>query len=83
MEDALDGLEAAIAAASGPDTRQATIPVAIAALDFLLQYQPRVDIDRDLIEVWQRQLDVDRAAGDRDGVRGDLATIKWIRDRLK
>ena len=82
MESALDDLDDAIDAEDGPEAQQATIPVAIATLDFLLQYESREEIDRDLIEVWQRQLTLDRAAGDQAAVRGDLATIGWIRYRL-
>jgi hypothetical protein len=82
MSDALETLDEAIARRDKSDVRQATIGVALASLDFELRHEERSEIDLDLIEVWLRQLVIDAQARDRAGVRGDLATIRWIRDRL-
>ena len=38
--------------------------------------------DRARLRLWARRLQVDAAAGDLAGVRGDLATLEWIRDRF-
>jgi hypothetical protein len=80
--DALDALDAAVASRDRAQTRQASIPLALAALDFELRHEERSEIDLDLIEVWLRQLEIDRQARDRAAVRGDVASIRWIRDRL-
>ncbi len=82
MNGALDALDAAIAARDKAGTRQASVDVALASLDFELRHEPREEIDLDLIEVWGHQLLVDMRAHDQGAVLGDLATIEWIRDRL-
>ena len=82
MTDALDELDEAIEARDKQEARQASVKVALASLDFELRYEDREEIDRDLIEVWSRQLVIDLRAHDRGAVRGDLATIEIIRDRL-
>ena len=83
MNDAIDALEEAISASSRAEARQGAIDVALACLDFELQYEPRTDIDRDLIEVWTMQLELDKEAGDHGGIRSDMETIRVIRDRLR
>jgi hypothetical protein len=83
MDGALETLDNAIARRDRGDVRQATIGVALASLDFELRHEERSEIDLDLIEVWLRQLVIDAHARDRGGVRGDIATIEWIRDRLE
>ncbi len=82
MSDALEALHAAIAARDKAETRQASVDVALASLDFELRHEPREEIDLDLIEIWSRQILVDTRAHDQGAVLGDLATIEWIRDRL-
>jgi hypothetical protein len=83
MNGALDELGEAVEARDRAATRQASILVALAGLDFELRHEERAEIDRDLIEVWLRQLALDAQAHDRGGVRSDLASIRWIRDRLR
>jgi hypothetical protein len=82
MSDALRGLDEAIGARERAETRQASIRVALASLDFELRHEERAEIDLDLIEVWLRQLQLDVQARDAGAVRGDIASIEWIRDRL-
>lgn len=83
MNDAIDVLDEAISAHNRAEARQGAIDVALACLDFELQYEPRRDIDRDLIEVWTMQLELDKEARDRGGIRSDMETIRVIRDRLR
>ncbi|MGQ0721111.1 MAG: hypothetical protein ACT4PE_05990 [Candidatus Eiseniibacteriota bacterium] len=83
MSHALERLDETVASHDKSDVRQATIGVALASLDFELRHEERSEIDLDLIEVWLRQLVIDARANDRGGVRGDIATIRWIRDRLE
>jgi len=82
MSDALEALYAAISARDKEETRQASVNVALASVDFELRHEEREEIDRDLIEIWSRQLIIDMRAHDRGAVLGDLATIQVIRDRL-
>ncbi len=83
MNTAIAALVEAAGALEPAETRQASIDVALAALDFRLAHQPRREIDLALIDVWARQLVVDAQSHDRGAVRGDVATIKWIRQRLE
>jgi hypothetical protein len=82
MADALGVLDAAVGARHVADIRQATIGVGHAELDLELQFRASDDVDLDRLELWQRQLVVDRKAGDADAITGDHATIQTIRDRI-
>jgi hypothetical protein len=73
------------AAAGGPDQERAgtaAIDVAQAELDLELRYLPPAEIDLARFEQWNRQLTVDARAGKLGGVRGDLVTMEWTRDRF-
>ncbi len=83
MNDAMDALDDAINAHDKRGARQAAVDIALACLDFELRYENRADIDRDLIEVWSLQLQIDRDAHDTGGIRSDLETIRIIRDRFE
>jgi hypothetical protein len=82
MSRALEGLVGALAARDAAEARHAAIDVAQAGLDLQLRHRPPAEIDRARFELWARQLVVDAAAADAGGVRGDLATLEWIRDRF-
>jgi hypothetical protein len=82
MNTAIDALDEAINGRDKGGARQAAVDIALACLDFKLRYQDREDIDRELIEVWTLQLQIDRAAHDEGGIQSDLETIRIIRDRL-
>ena len=56
--------------------------VADAALDLQLQYRPPAEIDRERFELWTRRARRDAAARRRAALRGDVATLTWIRDRI-
>ena len=82
MNRALDALAPAIDARDRSQAGDAAIDVAQSALDFELRYLPPAEIDPARFELWARQVTVDAAAGDLGGVRGDIATMEWIRDRF-
>ncbi len=82
MNEAHGRLIGAVGATQVANARQASIDVARATLDLQLRHRPRAEIDLDLIELWVRQLLVDEAADDQDGVMSDVVAIKWTRDRL-
>ena len=56
--------------------------VADAALDLQLQYRPPAEIDRERFELWTRRARRDADARRRAALRGDVATLTWIRDRI-
>ena len=60
----------------------AAIDVAQSALDLELRYRPPAEIDLARFELWARQIQVHGAAGDMGGVRGDVTTLEWVRDRF-
>src|SRR5829696_7891364 len=39
-------------------------------------------IDRARLDLWARRVQVDAAAGRRAAVKGDVAVLEWIRDRV-
>ena len=60
----------------------AAIRVAQSGLHLELRHRPPAEMDRGRFELWTRKLAVDAEGGDAGGVRGDLATLEWIRDRI-
>jgi hypothetical protein len=82
MSRSLAELDRAVDARDESRSRLAAIGVAQSGLDLELRHRPVAEIDRDRLELWARQLRVDAEAGDTAGVRGDLATLEWIRDRF-
>jgi hypothetical protein len=83
MSRAVAALAAAIDARDRARAGTAAIDVAQSALDLKLRYRPPAEIDLARFELWTRQILVDALAGDLVGVRGDLATLEWIRDRFR
>jgi hypothetical protein len=61
----------------------AALHVLNASLDLQLRYRPVAEIDRARHELWLRQLLLDARAHEVAAVRGDRATLSWIRDRLE
>jgi hypothetical protein len=82
MSAAIAALDSGVTARDRPRAGTAAIDVAQSALDLELRYRRPADIDRARFELWTRQLIVDATARDLAGVRGDLATLEWIRDRF-
>ena len=75
-------LEAAVTRLSDEQTDAAALEVLDAALDLKLRYRRPAEIDRARFALWARRLAVDAGARNAEGVRGDLATLEWIRDRF-
>src|SRR5262245_2928279 len=78
---ALEGLIAQIASRDRSATRSASIDAAYASNDLQLRYRAVSDIDTMRFELWVRRALVDATAGSRGGVRSDVVTLEWIRDR--
>ena len=81
MREALQDLDAAVAARKPSAASQAAIDAGLASLDLQLRYRPAAEIDRARLGLWKRQLLVDRAAGLSAAVAGDLATMRAISAR--
>lgn len=82
MNRALKALSAAITKRDRARAGSAAIDVAQSALDLELRHRPPADVDLDRFSLWADQVLVDAAAGDVGGVRGDVGTLEWIRDRF-
>jgi len=82
MTDAIDALTAAVAANDKSGARLAAIGVARAGLDLALRHRDPLAVDIARFELWLDQVVVDAAAKDKDGVRGDVASLEWTRDRF-
>jgi hypothetical protein len=82
MSRALARLGDAVADRDSRRAQHAAIEVAQNALDLQLRHRPQADIDRGRFGLWARQLVVDARAEDAPAVRGDLATLEWVRDRF-
>lgn len=82
MDDALEELVAAVEGEDQEEARQSAIDVMQASLDLQLRHRTAAETDLDLLDLWARQLLVDSEVGDRDGMIGDAATLRWIRDRI-
>ena len=82
MTSAIRSLDKAVTARSEVRAGTAAIDVAQSGLELQLRHRPQAEIDRARFELWARQLLVDATARDLGGIRGDLATLEWIRDRF-
>jgi hypothetical protein len=82
MDRALEHAGAAVMARDEAKAGTAAIDVAQSALDLQLRYSPPAEIDLARFGLWARQILVDLAAGDTGGVRGDITTLEFVRDRF-
>ena len=82
MNNALDSLKEAVRTRRARKGSLAALDVAQANLDLELRYRPPAEIDLARFDLWTRRLEVDANAGDTAAVRGDVATLGWIRDRV-
>ena len=80
--DAIGDLDAALAARSRLDVREAALRIELATLDLEMQYDDHEAIDEDRIEVWELWHELHRAAGDVAGARSDIIIIMAIKDRI-
>ncbi len=79
---ALQGLIAQIAGRDRSRTRSASTDVAYASNDLQLRYRAVTEVDTIRFELWVRRVLVDAAVGSVGGVRSDVVTLEWIRDRI-
>lgn len=79
---ALDDLVAQIASRDRSGTHSASIDAAYASNDLQLRYRPVTEVDTMRFELWVRRALVDATAGSLGGVRSDVVTLEWIRDRI-
>ena len=82
MDRAFETLSVAVGKRDSTRAGSAAIDVAQSALDFQLQYLPPAEVDLRRFGLWANQILVDAAAGDLGGVRGDVTTMEWVRDRF-
>ncbi len=82
MTRALRELEAAVDARDEGAAGGAAIDVAQSVLDLKLRYLDPAEIDLARFELWARQVEVDAAAGDLDGVGSAVTVMEWVRDRF-
>jgi hypothetical protein len=82
MNRALRRLRPAIGRRARARAGSAAIDVGQSTLDLELRYRPPADVDLGRFKLWAEQVLVDVAAGDVGGVRGDVTTMEWIRDRF-
>ncbi len=81
-QDALRNLITQIAARDRSRTYSASIDAAYASNDLQLRYRTVSQIDTVRFELWVRRAMVDATAGSLGGVRSDVVTLEWIRDRI-
>jgi hypothetical protein len=82
MNGALERFTAAVTKRDRTRAGTAAIDVAQSALDLELRYRPPAEIDLGRFKLWANQVLVDAGTGDVGGVRGDVTTMEWIRDRF-
>ncbi len=79
---AIRNLVARVAARNRTETYAASIAAAYASNDLQLRYLPVTKIDTMRFELWVRRALMDATNSSLDGVRSDLVTLEWIRDRI-
>ncbi|MFY9578776.1 MAG: hypothetical protein WAQ33_05580 [Gaiellaceae bacterium] len=82
MTDALDAAVTSVHAGRVNAAGRAAVAAAEAGLDLQLSYRAPSEIDRARFDLHARELILDAATGDAAAVRGDVATLTWIRDRV-
>jgi hypothetical protein len=79
---ALRTLVGRIASRERSKTYSASIDAAYASNDLQLRYRPVTEVDTRRFELWVRRALVDAKDGSLGGVRSDVVTLEWIRDRI-
>lgn len=79
---ALDALVTQVEARDRWKARAASIDAAYASINLQLRYRPVTEVDTTRFELWARRALVHANEGSLGGVRSDLVTIEWIRDRI-
>ena len=81
-QDALHNLVIRAASRDRSKTYSAAIEAASASNDLQLRYRPVTKIDTVRFDLWVRRAQLDSTDGSLGGVRGDVVTLEWIRDRI-
>jgi hypothetical protein len=79
---ALQDLVAQVASRDRSKTHSASIDAAYASNDLQLRYRPVIEVDTMRFELWVRRALLDATEGSLGGVRSDVVTLEWIRDRI-
>ncbi|CAN5730854.1 hypothetical protein BH18ACT17_BH18ACT17_09360 [soil metagenome] len=79
---ALQGLVEQIASRDRSSARAASIDASYASINLQLRYRPVTEVEAVRFELWTRRALVHAIADSLGGVRGDLVTMEWIRDRF-
>lgn len=79
---ALRKLVEQIASRDRTKTRAASIDASYASINLQLRYRPVTEVDTVRFELWVRRALVHAIDGSLGGVRSDLVTLEWIRDRF-
>src|SRR6476661_1805871 len=80
-QDALQNLVVQVASHDRANAWAASVDAAYASNDLQLRYRSPAQIDTVRFDLWVRRALIDAMAGDRGGVRSDVVTLSWIRDR--
>ena len=78
MDRAINELAKAVKAKDVEEVRQIAIAVALAALDFRMQYRPLPEIDHARLGVWASRAISNAEAKDPIAFTGDVAVLEWI-----
>jgi hypothetical protein len=81
-QDALHNLIIQAASHDGSKTYAASIDAAYASNDLQLRYRSVTKIDTVRFDLWVRRAVLDATDGSLGGVRSDVVTLEWIRDRI-
>ena len=79
---ALQGLVDRIATRDRFRVRAASVDASYASINLQLRYRPVTEVDAVRFELWTRRALVHAIDDSLGGVRGDLVTMEWIRDRF-
>jgi hypothetical protein len=79
---ALQELVGQIDSRDGSKARAASIDASYASINLQLRYRPVTEVDTVRFELWTRRALVHATDGSLGGVRSDLVTMEWIRDRF-
>ena len=79
---ALRSLVAQITSRDRSKVLAASIDASYASINLQLRYRPVTEVDTIRFELWTRRALVHALDGSLAGVRSDLVTLEWIRDRF-
>jgi len=79
---ALAELVAQIASRDRSQVHAASVDASYASINLQLRYRPVTEVDTIRFELWARRALVHAIDGSLGGVRSDLVTLEWIRDRF-